>query len=408
MKYGLPELPEEDDLTDFHREAHGKGVSWGCSWLNGFLESLNAKEDSKCLVLSQNPGECEFCDFVFAVKNRICAVVFDINLWGQHTLTYKRRLKLIEASLEHRLMPIVVNIIGGPCPNGSCGFEISKGEYWMTDPIAGVPILPHMGLGSGDDEMCYPLDEWAAELYAKRAAKLGLEEKGFTIVQMYPNNRFFWAKDQNGYPTWVLLSFHHLAIKGTPDYSDFDKSDSCVAGKAGYGVDVAISNNNDESLTEVGCLKVVYRSSNIVASVVAIKKLADGIKIEDESRVSIGASIEGIKRSSASRDTKVEDDDDPFDGYGLPKKKTVSAKIDGGEQQRERWCQEHKIDYPRPATKKVYTKEMLANMPPKEKLAAGIGIIKKKLLANPSDEKSKALLAKCEALLSAMAGGQPQ
>lgn len=27
MKYGLPELPEEDDLTDFHREAHGKGVS---------------------------------------------------------------------------------------------------------------------------------------------------------------------------------------------------------------------------------------------------------------------------------------------------------------------------------------------------------------------------------------------
>ena len=48
MKYGLPELPEEDDLTDFHREAHGKGVSWGCSWLNGFLESLNAKEDSKC------------------------------------------------------------------------------------------------------------------------------------------------------------------------------------------------------------------------------------------------------------------------------------------------------------------------------------------------------------------------
>lgn len=197
----------------------------------------------------------------------------------------------------------------------------------MTDPIAGVPVFPHMGLGSGDDEMCYPLDEWAAELYAKRAAKLGLEEKGFTIVQMYPNNRFFWAKDQNGYPTWVLLSFHHLAIKGTPDYSDFDKSDSCVAGKARYGVDVAISNNNDESLTEVGCLKVVYRSSNIVASVVAIKKLADGIKIEDESRVSIGASIEGIKRSSASRDTKVEDDDDPFDEYGLPKKKLYLLKL---------------------------------------------------------------------------------
>ncbi len=117
-------------------------------------------------------------------------------------------------------------------------------------------------------------------------------------------------------------------MKDSPDYSDFDKTHPHVVGKAGYGVDVAISNDNDESLTAAGCLKVVYRSSNIVASVVAIKKLADGINVENESHASIRALDGEDDKSSPSLDTgvHVEDDDDPFDENGLPKKKKTMLK----------------------------------------------------------------------------------
>ena len=40
MKYGLPELPEEKDIPEIYRKMLKAGIAWGCTYLNGFLESI--------------------------------------------------------------------------------------------------------------------------------------------------------------------------------------------------------------------------------------------------------------------------------------------------------------------------------------------------------------------------------
>ena len=52
--------------------------------------------------------------------------------------------------------------------------------------------------------------------------------------------------------------------------------------------------------------------------------------------------------------------------------------------------------------KKVYTKEMLAAMSPKEKLTKGLAVIKKKLAQDPDNANLKALQAKVEKQLAAL------
>ena len=403
MKYGLAELPEEKDIPELYRKMLKEGIVWGCNWINGFLESLNAerKPEDKFTVLVQNPGECEFCDFAFAVGNRICAVVFDIYSWQRHLLTYERRTRLIEASLEHRLMPIVVNVIGGwdmkLGANFSCGFEMAK--RWMTDPVSGVSVFPEMGL-EDDGELFYPLDEWAAELYAKRAARLALEQQGFTVVQVYPDNRFFWTKNRDGKPTWILVSFHHAAVKDPPDYSDFDKGHPNVANKDGYGVDVAIY--NEEGKGDEARFKTVYRSPNIVAKVVSISKIAEGSYTSDNRDV-LAASAEtsdedGTKSSMRNESPKVTDDN-PFDEDGLPKK--AQSELTLGI--KKETCDAISTLKPPPIKKKLTDEEKkakLAAMSPKEKVQLAIKIFKKKLAANPNDEEIKAKLDKYETMLA--------
>ncbi len=276
MKFGFH---EEDDITDLYRKMAKEGAQWGCNWLNGFLESLNAKRepDGRYTVLVRTPGECDFCDFVFAVGNRICAVVFNVYSWGQCLLTYERRKKLMESSLEHHLMPIVVNLLGGwkmdnPETRFECGFQVAENR-WMTDPVSDVTVFPEMGLAE-DGSVKYKLDEWAAELYAKKAAREVLEHKGFKVVQVYPNNRFLWATDRADNPTWILVSFHHAAMKMKADYSFFDKNGTEVAGKAGYGVDIGFLNGKDAEQVKLGRITPVFRSPDVVAEVVSMTKLA--------------------------------------------------------------------------------------------------------------------------------------
>ena len=62
MKYGLAELIEEKDIPDLYRKMIKEGAAWGCDWLNGFLESLNAEREPKdrFTVLVRHPGECDF------------------------------------------------------------------------------------------------------------------------------------------------------------------------------------------------------------------------------------------------------------------------------------------------------------------------------------------------------------
>ena len=404
MKYGLAELIEEKDIPDLYRKMIKEGAIWGCDWLNGFLESLNAKREQKdrFTVLVRNPGECDFCDFVFAIKNRICAVVFDVYSWDRHHLTYERRMRLIEASLEHRLMPIVVNLEGGwylkpymKPEDIPCGFEVAKSR-WMVDPVSGVSVFPDMGL-EDDEGLCYPLDEWAAELYAKNATRRALEQKGLQIVQMYPNNRFIWAKDCDGKPTWVLVSFHHAAMKDAPDYSGFDKNHPNVAGKAGYGVDVAISNAGDDSLLDSGAFKPVYRSCNIEAEVVAITKIADGV--EEATRENDSADT--MRPPSGDAPAAEENEDDLYDEYGIRKKKPAAKVENGGKlvemsygnnATRHADGENGQIEDPDENTAAI--KAEIAAMSYEEKLVKAKAICEKRLAKNPDDEEAKIMLAK--------------
>ena len=380
MKYGLAELPEEKDIPELYRKMLKEGIVWGCNWIKGFLESLNAKRkpEDKFTVLVQNPGECEFCDFAFAVRNRICAVVFDIYSWQHHLLTYERRTRLIEAALEHRRMPIVVNIVGGwdmkSGANFSCGFEMAK--RWMADPVSGVSVFPEMGL-EDDGELFYP-----------------------PVVQVYPDNRFFWAKNRDGKPTWILVSFHHAAVTDPPDYSDFDTSHPNVANKDGYGVDVAIY--NEEGKGDEARFKTVYRSPNIVAKVVSISKIAEGSYTSDNRDVltaSAETSDEDGTKSSMRNESPKETDDNPFDEDGLPKKAQSELTIGI----KKETCDAISTLKPPPIKKKLTDEEKkakLAAMSPKEKVQLAIKIFKKKLAANPNDEEIKAKLAKYETMLT--------
>lgn len=393
MKYGLAELIEEKDIPDFYRKMIKEGAAWGCNWLNGFLESLNQERETKdrFTVLVRYPGECDFCDFAFAIKNRICAVVFDVYSWDRHHLTYERRTRLIEASLEHRLMPIVVNLEGGwhmrpdvKPDDISCGFEIAENR-WMVDPVSGVSVFPDMGLDS-DGGLYYPLDEWAAELYAKNAARLALEQQGIKVVQMYPNNRFVWATDRNGKPTWVLVSFHHAAMKNAPDYSDFDKDHPNVAGKAGYGVDVAISNDGDDSLSDSGAFVPVYRSWNIVAEVVSMTKLAEGVETAMREKPAVAMS----RLQSDDDPAKEEYEDDiVYDEYGFKKKKLI-AKVEDEEKPVEMDCGNNEVEHSAVANEKAKEREAaiekkVAGMPLKEKLQIAIRVLKEKLIQEPNN-----------------------
>ena len=383
MKYGLPELPEEKDIPEHYRKMLNAGIAWGCSYLNGFLESMNAKREpaDRFTVLVRHPGECDFCDFVFAIKNRICAVVFDVYSWQHHLLTYERRKRLIEASLEHRLMPIVVNLTGGwhmepykePEPGG---FETAK--RWMTDAVSGISILPEIGFACGDEEVFYPLDEWAAELYAKKTARLALEERGFTIVQIYPDSRFIWTEDRDGKPTWVLLSFHHAAIKEQPDYSNFDTTASKVEGKSGYGVDVALSNGKDESLIGAGYPDTIYRSSNLVAEVVAIKKLSEGTEVTKDT-------IEGIKNNCVEKgDFKGQKEQgDLLEGGG----QLQGLQLSGG--------MEHPPKQAMAAGHKI-SKSQWDAMSTKEKVSAACIFYTEKLKTNPDNQTFKGKLQKAK------------
>lgn len=409
MKYGLAELIEEKEIPDLYRKMIKDGAVWGCNWLNGFLESFNAKRkpEDRFKVLVRYPGECNFCDFVFAIKNRICAVVFDVYSWDCHHLTYERRTRLIEASLEHRLMPIVVNLEGGWCMEPykkpediECCFKMSK--RWMTDAVSGISVLPEQGLGSGDEKVFYPLDEWAAELYAKNAARLALEQQGLKVVQIYPNNRFIWAKDRDGNPTWVLVSFHHAAIKDAPDYSGFDKDHPNVAGKAGYGVDVALSNGGDDSLMGSGAFKPVYRSWNVVSEVVSMTKIAEGVVAETQEDAAADMSRLPPEDTSGAE----EDEDDLYDEYGLRKKKPIQKK-DEDEKPVEMMYGKQVINnsdatsaQDKKEENKAAIKAKIAKMSVKEKMEKSIPILKKKLASDPTNEKWRKMLAYAEAYLS--------
>ncbi len=138
MKYGFP---EEDDISDVYRKMAKEGAQWGCIYLNGFLESINVRRepDRRFTVLVRTPGECDFCDFVFAVGNRICAVVFDIYSWGSCLLTYERRMKLAEhcrrgsLNCENRLSSATTAL--SPRRNWTCtGRESSRLKKFKKRP----------------------------------------------------------------------------------------------------------------------------------------------------------------------------------------------------------------------------------------------------------------------------------
>lgn len=424
MMYGLKELIEEKDISPYRQKMIKDGAKWGCDYLRGFLEELNEERESKdrFTVLARHPGECDFGDFVFAIRNRICAVVFNVDFWGQPHLSYERRVRLIEASLEHRLMPIVVNLDAGCDPEKIDEKLFSPGERFMTDPVSGIEIFPEIGMGK-DWKQYYPLDDWAAELYAKNAARQALEQQGMQVARIYPNNMFLWAFDQDGKPTWVLVSYHHAALKKVPDYRSFDKDGPNAAGKAGYGIDVAISNDHDDSPTADGCLKPIYRSWNVVAEVVSMTKLADGVDSRPQENASADVSREsphctvamdngddarltsGTAKEPEEKQVELEHDemiDSRYDEYGrlkseFRKKKSVENKVELVE-----------IAYGSSAVNKVMeslkgkkaaTAKKLAKMPFPEKLKKAIEILNKKLAKTPEDEELKKKLKTYKAYL---------
>lgn len=402
MKYGSSEFIEEKDISAVHRKMIKNGAVWGCEYLNGFLESLNEKREpeNRFTVLVRHPEECDFCDFAFAIKNRICAVVFDVCFWGSHYLSYERRMRLIEASFEHRLMPIVFNVIAGwqldfSGKTEEHKFAFESADRWMTDPVSGITIFPDMG--SDDDwKLDYPLDEWAAELYAKQAAKRALAQQGIEVVQMYPNNRFMWAQDGNGNPTWVLVSFHHAAVEGVPDYSGFDKNNPNVVGKAGYGIDVAISNTKYESTSGSRGVKPIRRSWDIAAEVVSITKLAEGVTVEAQNRE--------VSVSTEDGPASEEREEDLYDEYGRLKKKPAKTEeqkpVEIVYRNTGRKCSVVADEDPAIAAKKAAARAKIAAMSLEEKLLKAKPLLEKELKANPNDEKSKELLKKVVAALA--------
>ena len=274
MIYGMF---EENDLTDNHRKILTEGRKWGQKWLAGFLQSLNQESErgggNKRFQLLQTASEDgNLADFVFAVGNRLCAVLFDVHFmkgFGYdelHFLTYERRNRLIQASFEHKFFPIVVNVRWEFNSNdGTSTFKTT--DNWMTDIVSGEEVLPEAGM---TDEL-RPVLEWEAHVRAVRAAADELKGRGYKIHWMaYDLKRKpdLWAVDREGNPVWVLVSYNRLGAEGEPDYSYFNHEDADFVDKRGIGIDVGICN------LEAGVIKPkVFRGADIKTEIVAFKEL---------------------------------------------------------------------------------------------------------------------------------------
>lgn len=273
MKYGIL---EENDLSVNHRKILKDGREWGRNWLAGFLLSLNNQEDRKnpnkqFILLQTGSDEDSLADFVFAIGNRICAVLIDVyfvkgmGFDNVHFLTYERRMRLIEASMEHGFYPMIVNVRWRfDAKQGHSTFE--KTENWMTDIVSGESTFPEGGL---TDEK-RPVLNWEAHLRAVIAAADELKRRGYDIHwTAYDLGRKpdLWVKDIVGRGAWVLVSYHTLAAEGKPDYSYFDYKDKNFADKNGIGIDVALYNEDDE------CEGQVFRGPDVKAKIIAVTEL---------------------------------------------------------------------------------------------------------------------------------------
>ena len=201
MKYGIL---EEKDLSESHRAILKDGREWGRNWLAGFLSSLNNQEDRKdpnrrFFLLQTGSDKDNLADFVFAIGNRICAVLFDVyfaegmGFDNVHFLTFERRMRLIEASMEHGFYPMIVNVRWKfDAKQNRNTFETT--ENWMTDIVSGESTFPEGGL---TDEK-RPMLIWEAHIRAVIAAADELKSRGFDIHWMaYDLGRKpdLWVKD---------------------------------------------------------------------------------------------------------------------------------------------------------------------------------------------------------------------
>lgn len=273
MKYGIL---EEKDLAESHRKILRDGREWGQKWLTGFFQSLNKDPTRKekglhCELLQTCSDEDNLADFVFAVGNRICAVLFDVyfvegmGFDNMHFLTYERRMRLIEASMEYGFYPLIVNVRWKLDAKQGC-YTFETTEHWMTDIVSGEPTFPEGGL---TDEK-RPVLHWEAHARAVIAAADELKNRGYDIHWMSHDlgrKPDLWVKDLVGRVAWVLVSYHTLAAKGNPDYSYFDYKDPNFADKIGLGVDVALYNEDDEYEDQV------FRGSDVKAEIIAVKEL---------------------------------------------------------------------------------------------------------------------------------------
>lgn len=273
MKYGIL---EEKDLAESHRKILKDGREWGQKWLTGFFQSLNKDPTRKekglhCELFQTCSCEDNLADFVFAVGNRICAVLFDVyfvegmGFDNVHFLTFERRMRLIEASMEHGFYPMIVNVRWKfDAKQGRNTFETT--ENWMTDIVSGESAFPEGGL---TDEK-RPMLNWEAHIRAVIAAADELKNRGYDIHWMaYDLGRKpdLWVKDLVGRVAWVLVSYHTLAAEGKPDYSYFDYKDTNFVDKNGIGIDVALYNEDDEREDQV------FRGPDVKAEIIAVKEL---------------------------------------------------------------------------------------------------------------------------------------
>ena len=296
MKYGIL---EEKDLAESDRAILKDGRRWGRDWLAGFLSSLNEEEDRKnsgreFTLLQTGSGEDNLADFVFAVGNRICAVLFDVyfvegmGFDNVHFLTFERRMRLIEAAMEHGFYPMIVNVRWKfDAKQGRNTFETT--ENWMTDIVSGESVFPEGGLS--DEKR--PMLNWEAHIRAVIAAADELKNRGYDIHWMaYDLGRKpdLWVKDLVGRVAWVLVSYHTLAAEGKPDYSYFDYKDANFVDKNGIGIDVALYNEDDEREDQV------FRGPDVKAKIIAVKELYSPNSRPDSKKEKTAMLIEKMKK----------------------------------------------------------------------------------------------------------------
>lgn len=296
MKYGIL---EEKDLAESDRAILKDGRRWGRDWLAGFLSSLNEEEDRKVsgrefTLLQTGSDDDNLADFVFAVGNRICAVLFDVyfvegmGFDNVHFLTFERRMRLIEAAMEHGFYPMIVNVRWKfDAKQGHYTFETT--EHWMTDIVSGESTFPEGGL---TDEK-KPILNWEAHIRAVIAAADELKNRGYDIHWMaYDLGRKpdLWVKDLVGRVAWVLVSYHTLAAEGKPDYSYFDYKDTNFVDKNGIGIDVALYNEDDEREDQV------FRGPDVKAKIIAVKELYSPNSRPDSKKEKTAMLIEKMKK----------------------------------------------------------------------------------------------------------------